>query len=268
MPVADFSKISNITASSSSGPASRYSSLIWLLVLSALSIALWDVPWAKGILFPVRTFVTAVHEIGHAVACLATGGAVHGMTIVSDGNGHGGLTFCSGGMPFIYTQAGYLGTALFGCVLIFLGRYPKAAKAVLILMGAAISLASVFFVSQTFGDFSRLLQAVGSFIWAAAIGGGLIWSGLKLKPALANFVLLFLAVQTSLNALTDVVIVVKLSLGMYGFGVDTSSDAGSMAAMTFLPAAFWSLLWGAASVLMLAFTLWYCYGPKSKTKLI
>ncbi len=265
--MADFTKFGGISAGSAAGSPGRYSSLIWLLVLSGLSIALWDVPWATGILFPVRTFVTAVHEIGHAVACLATGGSVHGMTIVSDGSGHGGLTFCSGGMPFIYTQAGYLGTAFFGCLLIFLGRYQKIAKAVLVLMGVAISLSSLLFVTQTFGDFSRIFQALGSLLWGAAIGAGLIWSGLKLKPALANFVLLFLAVQTSLNALTDVVIVAKLSLGMYGLGASTSSDAGSMAAMTFLPAAFWSLLWGAIAIVMLGLTLWYCYGPKSKFKL-
>jgi hypothetical protein len=232
-----------------------------LLVLSAASIFLWDVPWARTVLFPVRTFVTTVHEMGHALACLATGGTVSGMTIVADGEGHGGLTFCAGGIPFIYTQTGYLGAAFFGCLLIFIGRYRKLSRVVLALMGVAVCAASLVFMTGTVFH-GNLFQGVGSVIWGFIIGCGLIWSGFKLNDGLANFILLFLATQTALNSLTDVVVLIKLSLGMLG---SASSDAGSMAQMTFLPAAFWSVLWGAISLAMLSGTLWLCYGPKGRS---
>ena len=198
--------------------------------------------------------------MGHALACLATGGTVSGMTIVSDGGGHGGLTFCSGGIPFIYTQTGYLGAAFFGCLLIFLGRYRRLSKFVLGFMGLAICAASVVFMSGTIfhGD---LFQGIGSVVWGLIIGCGLIWSALKLNAGAANFILLFLATQTALNSLTDVVLLIKLSLGM--LGMSPSSDAGSMAQITFLPAAFWSILWGAISIVMLSGTLWVCYGPRA-----
>lgn len=239
--------------------SNRYYSLAVLVFLCVLSLMVWDEPWAHVVLSPVRTFVTAVHEMGHAIACLATGGTVSGMTIVSDGNNHGGLTFCYGGMPLIYTQTGYLGTAFFGCFLIFLGQYRSAAKAVLSLMGLAICAASLTFMFGTVLH-GEILQGLGSIAWGVLIGAGLIWAGFKLKPSAANFLLIFLATQTALNSLTDVLIVIKASLGMYGGGV--SSDASSMAQMTFLPPVFWSVLWGGISIVMLAATLWFCYGPR------
>ena len=63
--------------------------------------------------------------MSHALACVFTGGWVSGLTIVEDGNGHGGLTFTHGGIPFIYSQAGYMGEAIWGCLLLSLARFPR-----------------------------------------------------------------------------------------------------------------------------------------------
>ena len=113
----------------------------WLITI--LSLFLYNAPIVGLLLSPINTFATMVHELGHAFVCMSTGGSVSGMTIVSDGSGHGGLTFCHGGMPFFYTQAGYLGTAIFGCLLIYFGQYPRFSKAILCLMGATMAIASI-----------------------------------------------------------------------------------------------------------------------------
>ncbi len=255
----DIDKGKKIGIISSRLAPNRYQSLALLIILSALSLSLWDVPWAQAILSPVRTSVTAVHELGHAIACLATGGSVTGMTIVSDNNGHGGLTFCSGGLPFIYTQTGYLGTALFGSFLIFVGQYPRAAKAILALLGLTICTASLTFMFGTILH-GEILQGLGSMLWGALIGAALIWGGVKLQPSAANFILIFLAAQTALNAVTDIIILSKLSIGLIPSA--SFSDATNMAVITGIPAAFWSILWGIASLSMLSATLWFCYRPK------
>src|SRR5271155_703782 len=102
--------------------APKPASLSGLITLTVLSILLWHAPFVDTLLGPVRIFITTLHELSHALVCVATGGSVSGLTIVSDNAGHGGATMCSGGNPFLYIQAGYLGTALWGCLFIVLGR--------------------------------------------------------------------------------------------------------------------------------------------------
>jgi hypothetical protein len=102
-------------------------SVFWVLV--GLSLFLPYVPVVNWVLAPVTLFTTMVHELGHAIVCMLTGGMVTGLTIVSDGQGHGGLTNCLGGMPFLYTQAGYLGTAVFGAFLIFMCQFQRGIRA-------------------------------------------------------------------------------------------------------------------------------------------
>jgi len=238
----------------------RGSSLALLVVVTAASVFFWDLPWAQLVLGPVATFVTAVHEMGHALACLATGGSVSGLTIVSDNSGHGGLTMCHGGNPFIYTQAGYLGTALFGCFLIFIGRHPRLSKAALVLTGLAVGAASVTLMTGAIFNEWRIWQGLASLSWGLIIAAALVFAGLKLRPDLANLLILVLAVETALNSLTDVVLLVKISLGFYPYA--SFSDATNMQQMTGIPAAVWSLAWAGASIAMLGATLWHCYGPR------
>ena len=228
----------------------------WTIAL--LSVFLSHSPGFSWLFAPINVFTTAVHEMGHALVCIATGGHVAGLTIVGDGAGHGGLTFCQGGIPFFYNQAGYLGAAVFGCILILLGQYPKLSKAILVAIGLTIGLASVFLMPGALFQDGQLLQGLCSIVWAVAMSAALIWSGVKLKPALANILLLFLAVQTALNSVSCIGDLLTLSLGLAP--IQTFSDATLMADMTLIPAFLWSIFWGAASVVMLGFTLKETYG--------
>lgn len=244
-------------ASKPSTKAAKSNSLWLLMVLTILSLLFWKAPVVGWLIAPVNTFVTTLHELGHAIFCLATGGSVVGLTIVSDNQGHGGLTMCRGGMPLIYTQTGYLGTALFGCLFIYLGRFPRLAKISLLFFGAVIVIASIVLMSGSIFHEGRILQGVASMAWGLAIGAALIWSGLKLPTTIARLLLLFLAVQTALNALTDVSGLIFDSMGMRTFS--TFSDATNMADMTHIPAFLWSLIWGAVSLMMLGVTVWFTY---------
>lgn len=232
-----------------------------IIALVILSLFLGHFPIFDLVLAPVTTFVTAVHEMGHAVACIATGGNVSGMTIVSDNEGHGGLTFCRGGMPFIYSQAGYLGAAIFGCLLIAVGRFPRLSKLVLVFIGSSICLASIFLMSGTIFHQGRILEGLGSMFWGLLIGAGFIWGGTKLSHLNANLLLLFIAVQTALNALSGVGFLVQQSFGMFP---GTWSDASNMAQMTGIPAAVWAVFWASSSIVMVGATLWWTFIAERK----
>ncbi|MBX9673273.1 MAG: M50 family metallopeptidase [Candidatus Obscuribacterales bacterium] len=229
----------------------------WFWVIVAFSILISNVPGVSLLLTPINQFVTMVHEMSHALATIITGGQVHSMTIVSDGAGHGGITNSSGGLGFIISQAGYLGTAMFGCLLVYLSQFPRLSRNVLMALGSAIICGTIFFILPSLLDFDIFFQAVFSLVWGLALGGGLIWASLRLKPKIANLVLLFIAVQTALNSLTLIWVLVPHSLGLAGAGF---SDATNMQAHFLLPAIFWAFLWIALSVSMLLFTLKHTYG--------
>jgi hypothetical protein len=229
--------------------------LFWVLVV--LSIFLSGLPGISWFFTPINQFVTMVHEMCHALASLLTGGYVTGMTIVSDGQGHGGLTHSMGGLAFISTQAGYLGTAFVGCLLVYLGQFPKLARYVLLALGVIIISGTILFMFPGLFNPAAFLQVIASIVWGVVLGVGLIWLSRKLNDALANLLVLFLAVQTALNSLTLVLYLLPHSLGLAGGGF---SDATVMQRYYFLPAIFWVFLWIALSVVMLLATLRYTYG--------
>ena len=231
--------------------------LVCVVVLSKL-------PFSEIIFTPLNQFSTMIHELSHAIVCILTGGWVSGMTIVPDGQGHGGLTLCHGGIPFLYYQAGYLGSAVVGCFLVFLGLYKHLAKSTLTVVGIITTICSLIFMGA--GLISPLFFQVSmSLIWAVFLSSALIWAGMRLDEHKANLALMFLAINTSLDSLSAIGIVI----GNILFSTGIKSDATAMAQIFFLPAIFWSFLWAFLSIGMIGLTLWFCFregGKKSITR--
>lgn len=241
---------------------------LWLMIGFAIAgLVLSGMPGVSYILKPVEVFTTTLHELGHALACIATGGDVKGLTIVSDGQGHGGLTFTQGGIPWIISSAGYLGTTIFGCLFILIGKEPKRCKVLMMALGLLFAAASLAFMTQTiFSGGEHAGQGLASVIVGLVMGIALFVGGLKFGAEAAYFIVLFLAAQTSLNALTDIKFLTELSLGLHN--TTAFSDATNMAKHTGLPAALWSIVWGLMSVVMLFFTIKFAYrssGANNKT---
>jgi len=230
----------------------------WTLV--GLSMLLANAPFFGWVLFPVTEFTTMIHELGHAFVCMLTGGTVTGLTIVSDGQGHGGLTNCAGGMPFLYTQAGYLGTAVFGAFLIFICQFRRGAKAALCVIGSCLALASIGLVGANV--LHTGMQGLLSFVCAMLLSVALIWAGTNFKvlgirwsQGGANLLLTFLAIQTALNSVTSLFYLTQASLGEGAW-----SDATNMQHMTGIPAVVWSVFWAAVSLALVGFAMWRTYG--------
>jgi hypothetical protein len=226
---------------------------ILLLALVAVAvIVLSHVPLLKYALLPLEYFTTTLHEVGHAGACLATGGSVAGLTIVGDGNGHAGLTFCRGGVQFIVAQAGYLATTIFGCLLLLLGSARKNARATLYLLAGIVALSVVLFMSVTVFMPGYFVQAVLSMVVGTIGAAAMILIARKAPEAAVHALVIFLAVNTVLSAFGDIAFVTMLSAGIVSGG---SSDAGSMATLTGIPAVFWGALWAVISLALLVLTV-------------
>ncbi len=223
-----------------------------LLLAAILSIALWFIPFAEILSYPFRIFVTFIHEGGHALAALATGNSVQSLSVAMNGSGETYTT--QGGVisQMIVSSAGYITAMTYGALLLVLIRRSVAAR--LVLVGSSLV---VFALTTIFGVIKPIMAGTwGSisglpFTLAAGvlISAGLFAVARFASARVATFLVSFLAVQCVLNALLDLKTVFFLSSP---FATTVPTDALNMANATGIPALLWSVLWIAASVLILA----------------
>ena len=212
-----------------------------LLVAATISVVLWFIPYAEVLMYPFRIFVTFIHEGGHALAALLTGNSVQSLSVSMDASGE---TYTSqGGLisQFFISSAGYLGSMVFGALLLVLIRKAIAARIVL-----ASSAVLIFGLTMIFGLFKPIFAVnFWSGIPFTLFAGVFISVGLVLiakfaSARVATFFVSFLAVQCVLNALFDLKTVFFLSSP---FAPAVPTDAVNMAQATGVPAIFWAVLW-------------------------
>lgn len=239
-----------------------------LLIATVLTIALWFIPFADYLVYPIRLFVTFIHEGSHALVALLTGGSVQSLTIGADGSG-AVYSAPSGFLGAILTSsAGYLGTTAFGVLLLLLIRRAVSAHRILLASGAFVGLMTVFFgiLSPIFNVFS-LQVGFSSLIFTAFAGtiltAGLLALGKYASARTANFAVAFLAVQCLLNSLADLKTLFFINAPLVGSEI--GNDAVNMANATGLPAFAWVVIWIAVSVLMISIGLrLYAVSQKGK----
>jgi hypothetical protein len=212
-----------------------------LLLAATLSVVLWFIPYAEVLTYPFRIFVTFIHEGGHALAALLTGNSVASLSVAMNGEGetyttHGGLI-----SNVLIASSGYLGSMIFGALLLVLIR--KAVAARIVLLSCAVL---VFGLTMIFGLFKPMFAFnTWSGIPFTLFAGTLISVGLVLiarfaSARVATFFVSFLAVQCVLNALFDLKTVFFLSSP---FVMGAQTDAVNMAQATGIPSIFWAVLW-------------------------
>lgn len=208
-------------------------SLRHVLAASAVTLALWFVPYVGLVLYPVRLFVTYVHEICHAAAALLTLGWPYEIEIYWDTSG---VTMTSG-MNLVVASAGYVGAALVGATLLLLAARRSTVRPALTATGGVLLLATVWLG----GNLLAWLAGLG-------LGAALVAIGLKASPRAARFVLSFLAIQCALNALSDLRTLFWLSTVS-----EARTDAQNMANATsgLVPAVVWTVLWAAVALAVL-----------------
>jgi hypothetical protein len=214
-----------------------------LLLASALTLALWFIPLASVVTYPVRLFVTYIHEIGHALAALATFGGVNRVALDWSGSG---VTFTRGGWGILISTAGYVTTTLYGSGLLLFLRRARNARAAAAGTGGLLLLMTVLFGGN-----------IVAWLAGLVFGIGCVLIGLKASRGFAHFFMSFLAVQCILNAFYDLRALLYLS----AFDAALPTDALNMSQATggFLPPIVWALIWALLSLVVVAYTLLLYY---------
>lgn len=184
-----------------------------LLVYFFLSV--FPLGWI--ILYPFKLMVTFLHEFGHALGALLTGGGVHEVEINSDGSG---VTTTSGGFRPIVIAGGYIGSAVFGNLIMRAGlRYGAWSRWLLNgLLLVVLAIATIWSGN------------IGNTVIAAAFALGIYLISLRHDEIVAWF-LVFVGTVSVLFILQD-------------FRVGPSSDLAQFArAVPILPQTGWMFVW-------------------------
>jgi hypothetical protein len=220
-----------------------------LLFATALSLALWFIPYAWVLSYPFQLFVTFIHEGGHALAAVLTGNSVRSLSVALDTSGLTETLTPQGSFfsQVLISSAGYLTATAFGALMLWLVR--KRVKATVLLVGSAVIVAALTAVFGFLVPLTNFSLSPFTVVSGVAITLGLLAAAKYLGPRARNFLASFLAVQCVLNSLFNLRDLLTLSLRS-----DAATDAGNMQALTGIPSLFWALFWAAVSfvILMLA----------------
>lgn len=212
-----------------------------------LVVVVWQVPDLSALLYPFRFFVTTVHELGHGLAALATGGRFVGYQVYASG---AGVATTTGGLSHVVIPAGYVGTALFGAALLYLTNRTPYTRTIAVLLGIGFAALTVLF--------ARSLTAILVGLLSAA---ALVLLGWKAPILLAAFALNFLAILTGLHAVLDLWgLLHSLDSAVLAGTNGVPNDAYNMAqAVPLLPPVGWAVLWIVLALALLALAAYYTF---------
>lgn len=200
----------------------------FLAAFAGLFAAVWFL-WDTPFVYPVKLFVVLLHEISHGLATLATGGQILAIEVTPL---EGGLCRCPGGNPFLSLSAGYLGSLLWGGLMIWSAeRFPALSSWFSGVLALVVGSMTLLYAQQsfplTFGlAFSAALLAVA---WRASAG--------------VNRVLL-----TALGLTSCLYAVLDIKSDILD-RPELQSDARMLAELTGIPTLVWGGLWIAVALL-------------------
>lgn len=206
--------------------------LRFLAIFSAYFIGLWFL-WNTAFVYPLKLFVVLLHEISHGIAAVLSGGRITAIEVTPM---QGGLCRCGGGSAFLTLSAGYLGSLLWGGLMIWgavkLGRRAEWLTAAIGVIAASIT---VLYVRQPF-----------ALTFGLAFGAALVTIALKMGSAGNRAVLTGLGMTSALYAVLDIKsdILDRPEL---------QSDARMLAELTGIPTVAWGVIWIGLALAFCAF---------------
>lgn len=214
-----------------------------LLLAALVSIVGFFVPVVGAALLPLRYLNTHLHELGHALVAIGTGGAIERILVFGDGSG---VTPVAGGFLPLVASAGYLGAAAAGAAIVWAMRSERGARTALGVTGFALAASLALFVR---GD---LVGVVSGALWAVA----LLVAARTLRGSTLLFVTGLIGLQQGLNALRSLLELLQIAASS-----ETHSDALLMQQTTRVPAFVWAGVWGACGLAVVALTVRRAWGP-------
>ncbi len=271
-------------------PQNRWNSTTVLTVATVIVVACMFIPFGYLIVYPFRLFNTFVHEVGHAVAAVITGGYVESMVVNLDTSGY---VIRRGGWTPLVASAGYMGSILAGAALLVAGRKREWTRPALMVLGVSTLLATAIFSGSgqslmAFAGFglgiallalgrvqakrkkanahtdalgAGLIIATLGYAWftdglltwaiGLLIGGGVLVIAFYASSLIQHLTVLFLGVQLSIDGLDSIQVLFRLTTSGHGH-----NDAVNMSEAVGLPPAFWAFTWGLMGVMVLVGAFW------------
>lgn len=194
--------------------------------------ALWLL-WETPVVYPLKIFVVLLHEVSHAMVAVATGGSIDRITLDPF---QGGACHCPGGNAFLTLSAGYLGSLVWGGLMLSAARANRVkSEWVNGLIGGLVIGLTLLYVRNGFG-----------FAFGVLFGLAMIVVSQKLGDAVNRPLLLTLGLTSALYAILDIKSDVLDR-------PEVRSDAYMLAEITGVPTVAWGVLWIGAA---LGFSFW------------
>ena len=198
------------------------------------SLLLWNLPFGGVLLYPFKLLATWLHELSHGLAMLLTGVGFDRVLIYRDTSGLAyGSTEAGRVASAVIAAAGYMGTPLWGAVLLVVSPNVRWARRALLVLAALLVGTALTVIDTPDGD-SFGPWAIGA-IGVACAAAALVVPG-RLRLAIAHFI----AAQSCVDALLDIRVLLRPSQ-VVGGKVAGASDAHNMAAATFGTTATWAV---------------------------
>jgi hypothetical protein len=199
------------------------------------SLLLWNLPFGGVLLYPFKLLATWMHELSHGIAMLVTGAGFDHILIYRDTSG---LAYARSSVGMFATAiiaaAGYMGTPVWGAVLLVTTHDARTARRALLVLAVLLVATAMFVVAPT--------KEEGGFgPWATGLMGGVVFACAIVLPARVRlFGAHFVAAQACCNALLDIRVLMRPSQ-VVGGQVAGGSDAHNMAIATFGTSAAWAV---------------------------
>jgi hypothetical protein len=206
------------------------------------------VPFGSLVMYPFTLLATWVHETGHGLAALATGGAFERLVIFGDASGYA-MTREAAGWPVAITCLGGLwAPPLVGASLLAFARGPRRARVALMFLSLLLLTTLALWVRSTAGCIVVPLCAL-LLGWAA-------WWRPERRLLFAQFVAVTLALDTLAR-----LIGYALSATAMVNGHEQKSDVALIVDAVGGPLLAWGALVIAVALVMLAIGGWLAWRP-------
>ncbi len=191
-----------------------------LFILSVIIVLFWD----TRPLYPLKLLVVFFHELSHGFAAMLTGGEIVDIELNSS---LGGRCVTRGGNRFVVLTAGYLGSLLWGGLILLMSARTRWDSSLVATLGLLLVLVTVWLIRPWFGFGFWFCGGVGVTLLALAA-----WTPAVVSRLLLRVVGLTSVIYAPLDIKSDVLDRPELR-----------SDAAMLAEITGLPTIFWGIVW-------------------------